>query len=663
LPLKIREVLSKFWLSLIQKNQSIFFTLLNQIFSFFKNNLMSDQYDIQFTSCEFFYKLIDAEDECEYHKNEEICGILKISLNDILPYFLHFTKLTPLDLCYSELENKQFNDNLQHSPSESMQHQDFNEDNMEMYNPNWTLRKCSSKILDRLSNLFPLQVINTLIPFLENDLKSKEWAIKERSILCLGAVGKGSYAYLKATLQPLIKFLIGELSNSNKLVRAISCWTLSRFTEYVLFENRNQEAGQLRKLYLQTLLKAFLDEETIVQEASMTAFIAAVNSKPEQVAPYLSEVLQVVNTVLFKFTGNSLLTLYEIIINLCENFECQFKNSSVIEEVIVNLLRKWYEIVTKSDLDLNSDNYVIGIFDVISSITKVSGFLMRNYFSDILNFTVSLIDKHFENEEMITKSLDILSALCLSLPDMLREDQDRSKIIESIIKIYNSYQNSSYVKQYLFPMIGDICRADTSLLGSHLDFFVNILVNHIQLPEGKIKPDLETISICNNSCWTIGLISLCHKEALEHKIEEIITKIINLLNRPKMNKSLAQNICVCIGRLGLAFPHLLGKHLDVYVKQFCLTIKQVNNSLEKQQAFEGLCQIIIQNPTGVLNHFAFLCDSICHYEDAPFSLESLFHNIILSFINLLQDQWSNYVSLFPEKLKNKLYYRFSLYSS
>ena len=53
-------------------------------------------------------------------------------------------------------------------------------DNLEyyVYNPYWTLRKCSSKLLDKISCLFSKQTVSILKPFLENDLQCDDWIKK-----------------------------------------------------------------------------------------------------------------------------------------------------------------------------------------------------------------------------------------------------------------------------------------------------------------------------------------------------------------------------------------------------------------------------------------------------------------------------------------------------
>jgi transportin-1 len=99
----------------------------------------------------------------------------------------------------------------------------------ESYNPNTTLRKLCARTLDKLSVLFPSDVFQIVKDSLERDMKNHDWIIREKSILALGAISKGSYEYLKQHLSNLCQFLITELQNPNKPVRAISCWTVSRY--------------------------------------------------------------------------------------------------------------------------------------------------------------------------------------------------------------------------------------------------------------------------------------------------------------------------------------------------------------------------------------------------------------------------------------------------
>jgi len=47
-----------------------------------------------------------------------------------------------------------------------------------VYNPYWTLRKCSSKLLDKISCIYSKLILTILKPFLENDLQCEDWIKK-----------------------------------------------------------------------------------------------------------------------------------------------------------------------------------------------------------------------------------------------------------------------------------------------------------------------------------------------------------------------------------------------------------------------------------------------------------------------------------------------------
>ena len=119
-------------------------------------------------------------------------------------------------------------------------------------------------------------------------------------------------------------------------------------------------------------------------------------------------------------------------------------------------------------------------------------------------------------------------------------------------------------------------------------------------------------------------------------------------------------MAICIGRLSIVSPEIISEYLDQFLKQFCLSLRYINNSSEKQEAFSGLCKAIIINPNGVINHFAFFCDAICQYDNAPYELEQTFQNLIFSYKNTLREKWFDYFTLFPDKLKKKMKSRFNL---
>ena len=107
----------------------------------------------------------------------------------------------------------------------------------------WNLRKCSAAALDVLASVFRNDLLPVLLPILKETLFHQEWEIKESGILALGAIAEGCMTGMIQHLPELIPYLINYcLSDKKALVRSISCWTLSRYSHWVV--------GQPHDLYL-----------------------------------------------------------------------------------------------------------------------------------------------------------------------------------------------------------------------------------------------------------------------------------------------------------------------------------------------------------------------------------------------------------------------------
>ena len=74
-------------------------------------------------------------------------------------------------------------------------------------------------------------------------------------MLALGAISDqdGSYCAIEVHLDQLVPFLLNKLDGSREDVRATTCWTLSKFSEWI----GNSESGnnfQLFELYHEKLV-------------------------------------------------------------------------------------------------------------------------------------------------------------------------------------------------------------------------------------------------------------------------------------------------------------------------------------------------------------------------------------------------------------------------
>lgn len=185
----------------------------------------------------------------------------------------------------------------------------------------WNLRKCSAAALDVLASVFRNDLLPVLLPILKETLFHNEWEIKESGILALGAIAEGCMTGMIPHLPELIPYLINCLSDKKALVRSITCWTLSRYSHWVV----SQPHDTYLKPLMSELLKRVLDSNKRVQEAACSAFATLEEEACTELVPYLGFILETLVFAFQKYQHKNLLILYDAIGKLPSNNYNTFK--------------------------------------------------------------------------------------------------------------------------------------------------------------------------------------------------------------------------------------------------------------------------------------------------------------------------------------------------
>lgn len=114
------------------------------------------------------------------------------------------------------------------------------EDDDDDYLSNWTLRKCSAAALDVLASVFHTDFLPILLPITKEILFSSQWDVRESGILVLGAIAEGCMKGMLPYLPELCPLLIRCLSDDRPLIRSITCWTLSRYSHWIVGQSHDQ---------------------------------------------------------------------------------------------------------------------------------------------------------------------------------------------------------------------------------------------------------------------------------------------------------------------------------------------------------------------------------------------------------------------------------------
>jgi len=540
------------------------------------------------------------------------------------------------------------------TPPNSQNDQDFNENDEDEDDDDaggtnadqvteWNLRKCSAAALDVLSNLFRDGILPTLLPILREMLFHSNWQIKESGILVLGAIAEGCLYGLVPHLSDLVDYLIKCLNDKKPLVRSITCWTLSRYSSWII-QNDVPRTKFLIPL-MSELLKRILDANKKVQEAACSAFATLEEEACLQMVPYLKPILETLVHAFRKYQAKNLLILYDAIGTLADSVGTHLNQPDLIELLMPPLIERWH--VLKND-----DKDLFPLLECLSSIATAlqSGFLP--YCEPVFVRCISLIKQTLEpngnnasvDKDFLIVALDLLSGLAEGLTsniDVLVERENLLTLLERCAQ-----DSMAEVRQSSFALLGDLTKSCFRHVRKHLNVFLPLLTQNL---------NPNHVSVCNNAIWAIGEIAVQIGAEIQPFVLIILEPLISIINRQNTTKTLLENTAITIGRLGLVCPTEVSSQLSRFVRPWCIALRNIRDNEEKDSAFRGICNMIVLNPLAVTNEFLYVCDAIASWEHPPMELHAKFRDILFTFKREFgENQWKQLTDRFPLLLKQRL---------
>ncbi|CAF2750428.1 unnamed protein product [Rotaria sp. Silwood2] len=507
----------------------------------------------------------------------------------------------------------------------------------------WNLRKCSAAALDVLSNVFRETILPILLPILREMLFHTNWQIKESGILVLGAIAEGCSYGLAPHLPDLVDYLIKCLNDKKPLVRSITCWTLSRYSTWIV-HNEVQQNRFLIPL-MSELLKRILDANKKVQEAACSAFATLEEEACIQMVPYLKQILETLVHAFRKYQAKNLLILYDAIGTLADSVGSHLNRSDYIELLMPPLIERW-------NLLRNDDKDLFPLLECLSSIATAlqTGFLP--YCEPVFGRCILLVQQTLEanggdaptDKDFMIVALDLLSGLAEGLGSHIDSLVERSNLLTLLERCAQDLM--AEVRQSSFALLGDLTKACFRHVRKHLNIFLPLLTQNL---------DPHHVSVCNNAIWAIGEIAIQIGSEIQPFVSIILESLIIIINRNNTPKTLLENTAITIGRLGLVCPNDVSSQLARFIRPWCVALRNIRDNEEKDSAFRGICNMIILNPLGVTTEFIYVCDAIASWEKPPIELHAKFRDILQTFKQEFgNEQWKQLTDRFPLPLKQRL---------
>ncbi|XP_038724018.1 transportin-1-like isoform X2 [Tripterygium wilfordii] len=522
----------------------------------------------------------------------------------------------------------------------------------------WNLRKCSAAALDILSNVFGDEILPTLLPIVQANLSAsgdEAWKRREAAVLAIGAVAEGCITGLYPHLPEMVGFLIPLLDDKFPLIRSISCWTLSRFSKYIVQDIGHQKGYEKFDKVLTGLLRRILDTNKRVQEAACSAFATLEEEAAVELAPRLETILQHLMCAFGRYQRRNLRIVYDAIGTLADAVGERLNQIVYLDILMPPLIAKWQQLS-------NSDKDLFPLFECFTSIAQALGPGFSKFADPVFQRCISIIQTQQVakvdpvsagmqyDKEFVVCSLDLLSGLAEGLGSGIESLVSQSSLKDMLLQC--CMDDASDVRQSAFALLGDLARVCPIHLHPHLSAYLDVAAKQLNTPRLK-----ETISVANNACWAIGELAVKVRQEVAPVVMTVISCLVPILQHAEeLNKSLIENSAITLGRLAWVCPDLVSPHMEHFMQAWCIALAKIRDDIEKEDAFRGLCALVRANPSGALSSLVYICKAIASWHEIR--SEEL-HNEVCQVLHgykqmLRNGAWDQCMSALEPPVKDKL---------
>ncbi|CDO63461.1 transportin [Plasmodium reichenowi] len=282
------------------------------------------------------------------------------------------------------------NDDIMMTANNNNNTEDFSDDDLDEKNDemssrtwgnDWTVRKGAALCLDYLSNVYNDEILEFVLPHIEEKLMSDKWNIRESAVLTLGAIAKGCMYSLSPFIPKVLEYLIKLLNDEKPLARSISCWCVTRFSSWICHPDNCEKWFEP---VLLNLLKRILDSNKRVQEAACSSFANLEEDALELLNNYLHEIVHTIQQAFQIYQAKNYFILFDVVGTLIDSVNIVKENNELAHEIVYAILSKWVNIRISSP-------YIIALMECMSCITSAYGKEFLKYAKDVIRTCIKFL--------------------------------------------------------------------------------------------------------------------------------------------------------------------------------------------------------------------------------------------------------------------------------
>jgi transportin-1 len=199
----------------------------------------------------------------------------------------------------------------------------------------YSVREEAARALDSLAIVFPVEVLEHLLPELErrlglsassgggNEDGDEAWRERELVVFALGVVSDGCQEQLEEHLVSLFPYLFSLLKDPCPLVRAVTIWAFGRFSGYVLSQHldpdRDPSSADELEMMVEGICELLRDSNRRVQQYACKALSELGQECGDQIAEYGEPILLSIIDALPSYRKRSRMLMLDVIGSLTDN--------------------------------------------------------------------------------------------------------------------------------------------------------------------------------------------------------------------------------------------------------------------------------------------------------------------------------------------------------
>jgi len=495
--------------------------------------------------------------------------------------------------------------------------------------PKWTVRKASAFALDALSgcrprgdqeSAFEAELLKYLLPCVETLMNDKDWKKVEAAILALGAVGPKCHHRLSSHLPKLIQHMAGYFTNSNPLIRSITCWSISRFSQWIVsYKVQSTETNPKYLLPItQHLLQLMGDESSsTVRTAACTGFSMLTERAGDKLNPVIKPILERLGWAVGAFGPKNMPGLADSTITVLKSMGDTVRQPDNLK-IIASAVIARFDKIADDDTTMFPVAECIQTMAVWPTFQPCAKHIFDRCFRIIVKVRneVQVADKNPSapppDKEFLACALDLLSAVLEGLGNNAAELMKPN--VQNILMAISCGANDT---------MASVRRASLALLGelfrqcfSHISQFVSQI-----LPLILRNLDSKFASCCTNASWCIGELTMkSDPNVVLPYVENLVRDLGLIMSNYMPGQHVSKNVAITLGILADKLPQKVGQCIEGRVVFWGDALVWCREDEMKAKAFVGMFKVFEANSVPFLNSQGALVafvKAICSWDQPP----------------------------------------------